>query len=58
MRENIFIELISLLNNGTKNYGISEEVDILMGKNKLPKNFKENFKDRFEKIKRNINNGR
>ena len=26
MRENIFIELISLLNNGTKNYGISEEV--------------------------------
>ena len=54
MRENIFIELISLLNNGTKNYGISEEVDILMGKNKLPKN----FNDRIEKIKRNINNGK
>ena len=48
-------ELISLLNNGTQNYGISKEVDILMGFNKIPTSLKE----RVLKIKRMLKqNGR
>ncbi len=51
MRENIFIELISLMNNGTNNKGISPEVDVLMGKNKLKDNL-------LQKIKKIVKNGK